>query len=84
MGKRPAKRPKDRKKFLETISFYTHDLKKDLAIVREALNLLLEGSVGKVTDQQHHFLEIAKRNTYKLAVTIEQFSGVLKKKRLRR
>jgi signal transduction histidine kinase len=49
--------------FISTVS---HELRTPLSAVKEGLNIVLEGVVGKVNAKQKQFLELSKRNVDRL------------------
>jgi signal transduction histidine kinase len=57
-----------REKFLKNGA---HDLRMPLSIIKESLNLLLEGVAGDLTGKQKNMLSTAKNNVDKAAVMID-------------
>ena len=49
----------------------SHELKTPLANIREGTELLLDGSVGELEDQQHEVADILRMNSLKLQQLIE-------------
>lgn len=47
-------------------SMVSHELRSPLAVIKEGLNIVLEGLVGGMTDEQKDILTTAKRNTDRL------------------
>ncbi|MBW8040617.1 MAG: response regulator [Planctomycetes bacterium] len=50
--------------FISTVS---HDLRTPLACIKEGVTIVLDGIVGKISDEQRNYLDIAKRNIDRLA-----------------
>ncbi len=50
--------------FTSTVS---HELRTPLTAIKEAINLVMDGSSGKINTEQGEFLEIAKRNVDRLS-----------------
>lgn len=50
--------------FIATVS---HELRTPLTAIREAVIIVLDGLAGKITKDQKHFLDLAKRNIDRLA-----------------
>ncbi len=53
--------------FISTVS---HELRTPLACMREGVTIVLDGTAGKINDEQKNFLNIAKRNIDRLTVLI--------------
>lgn len=49
------------------IAITSHELRTPLASIKEAVSLVLDGTVGEIGEQQKNFLRIAKRNIDRLA-----------------
>lgn len=47
-------------------SMVSHELRTPLAPIKEGIELVLDGSAGKINNEQKEFLEIAKRNVDRL------------------
>ncbi|MDD5226053.1 MAG: ATP-binding protein [Candidatus Omnitrophica bacterium] len=47
-------------------SMVSHELRSPLAVIKEALDIVLDGVVGSVSDQQKNILDMAKSNTDRL------------------
>jgi signal transduction histidine kinase len=47
-------------------SMVSHELRSPLAVLKEALNIMLEGFTGEINSEQKNILEIAKGNTDRL------------------
>jgi len=54
--------------FISTVS---HELRTPLASMKEAVAIVLDGTAGKINDEQKSFLNIAKRNIDRLARLID-------------
>lgn len=50
----------------EFVSTVSHELRTPLSITKEGLNLVLQGVVGSITQQQRELLEVAKNNIERL------------------
>lgn len=50
----------------EFVSMVSHELRTPLAVVKESINLMLNGNVGQVNLEQKNFLKMIKRNTERL------------------
>ena len=50
----------------EFISMVSHELRTPLAVIQEGVDLVLDGTAGPLTANQHDYLQIAKRNTDRL------------------
>ncbi|MFC1763601.1 PAS domain S-box protein [Planctomycetota bacterium] len=50
--------------FISTVS---HELRTPLASMKEAVLIVLDGVAGQINDDQHHFLDVAKRNIERLS-----------------
>ncbi len=53
--------------FVSTVS---HELRTPMACIRESVEIVLDGSAGRLKKQQKHFLEIAKKNIERLQMLI--------------
>ena len=53
--------------FISTVS---HELRTPLAALKEGVNIILDGIVGEINEQQRKFLDIAKRNVDRLSALI--------------
>ena len=53
--------------FISTVS---HELRTPLTCIKEAVEVVLEGVAGEISDKQRHFLDIVKRNIERLAMLI--------------
>jgi len=53
--------------FISTVS---HELRTPLAALKEGVNIILDGIVGDINEQQRKFLDIAKRNVDRLSALI--------------
>jgi signal transduction histidine kinase len=54
----------------ELISFVSHELRTPLTNIRGYLDVVLDGELGDVPEEQRRFLEIARRNGERLTVII--------------
>lgn len=62
----------------EFISTTSHELRTPLAAIKESVMLILDETTGKVTPQQFHFLDIAKRNIDRLTNLISDLLDISK------
>jgi len=62
----------------EFISTTSHELRTPLAAIRESVMLVLDGTAGKTSHEQAHFLAIAKRNIDRLADLINDLLDLSK------
>jgi len=53
------------------ISMASHELRTPLTAIQEGIAIVLDGSAGRVNDEQKEFLDIAKRNVDRLARLID-------------
>jgi len=44
----------------------SHELRSPLGVIKEGINLVLEGLAGNINDEQRDLLDTAKRNTDRL------------------
>lgn len=57
----------------EMVSNVSHELKTPLAVIKEALLLLSEGSLGVVSEKQKKFLDLSTQNVERLNRLINEF-----------
>lgn len=62
----------------EFIGIVSHELRTPLSIIKEAVSLILEGSQGKINEQQDEILSIAKDNVERLARIINDLLDLTK------
>ena len=55
----------------EFVSNVSHEFRTPLACIKESVNIMLEGLLGEINDQQKDFLQTAKSNVDRLARLIE-------------
>ena len=48
-------------------SMVSHELRSPLTVIKESINLVLEGLTGDISDKQRKFLDMAKQNSDRLA-----------------
>ncbi len=63
---------------LDFVSTVSHELRSPLAAVKEATNLMLDGTVGKVSEEQRRFLNISKKNVDRVVNLINDLLDVSK------
>lgn len=56
---------------LQSIAMFAHELRTPLTAVREVVEILSDGSAGRLEPVQHEFIEVACRNAFRLGRTIE-------------
>ena len=49
------------------ISMASHELRSPLAGIKEGVGIVLDGTIGEITDEQREFLSIAKKNVDRLS-----------------
>ncbi|HEX9641137.1 MAG TPA: ATP-binding protein [Candidatus Krumholzibacteria bacterium] len=60
----------------EFVGSVSHELRTPLTSMRAALELVLQGEAGPVSEEQSHFLEMSRRNIDRLARLIERLLDV--------
>ncbi len=55
----------------EFISAISHDLRVPLAVVKESINLILDGIPGSINEKQEKMLIIARKNVDKMVVKMD-------------
>lgn len=63
----------------EFIANVAHELRTPLAAIRESVMLILDGTVGHVSCEQAHFLDISKRNIDRLTKLITDLFALFEK-----
>lgn len=60
----------------EFVGSVSHELRTPLTSMRAALELVLQGEAGELSEEQSHFLEMSRRNIDRLARLIERLLDV--------
>ena len=60
----------------EFVGSVSHELKTPLTALRTALEIILQGEAGQVSEEQAHFLEMGRRNIDRLGRLIQQLLDV--------
>ncbi len=62
----------------EFISITSHELRTPLATIKNSVTLLISGATGAINENQHKFLDIAKRNIDRLSALINNLLDLSK------
>ncbi|RPI88295.1 MAG: GAF domain-containing protein [Chloroflexi bacterium] len=60
----------------EFVATVSHELRTPMTSIKGYVEILLMGVAGQLTEQQHHFLEIVKSNTERLAILVNDLLDV--------
>jgi signal transduction histidine kinase len=64
----------------EFVNRLSHDLRLPLAVIKESINLILDGVPGETNEKQKKILAVAKNNVDKMAAMIDTFVDKAKEK----
>ena len=64
----------------EFVSKLSHDLRLPLAVIKESINLILDGVPGEINEKQKKLLAVAKNNVDKMAVMVDTFIDKVREK----